>query len=54
VCWLAYVPGATDGSAWADGPPATADIVTYHHDLRDDPGQLNNPAAVVARGTRLR
>jgi imidazolonepropionase-like amidohydrolase len=36
------------------GVPATADIVTYHHDPRDDPAQLNNPAAVVASGTRLR
>jgi imidazolonepropionase-like amidohydrolase len=32
----------------------TADIVTYHHDPRDDPNQLRDPAAVVARGTRLR
>jgi imidazolonepropionase-like amidohydrolase len=36
------------------GAPASADIVTYHHDPRDDPGQLANPAAVVASGTRLR
>ena len=36
------------------GAPATADIVTYHHDPRDDPAQLNNPAAVVAGGIRLR
>jgi hypothetical protein len=36
------------------GAPATADIVTYHHDPRDDPAQLANPAAVVASGTRLR
>jgi imidazolonepropionase-like amidohydrolase len=36
------------------GAPATADIVTYHHDPRDDPAQLENPAAVVAGGTRLR
>jgi imidazolonepropionase-like amidohydrolase len=36
------------------GAPAAADIVTYHHDPRDDPGQLKNPAAVVASGTRLR
>jgi hypothetical protein len=33
--------------------PASADIVT-HHDPRDDPGQLNKPAAVVASGIRLR
>ena len=32
------------------GAPATADIVTYHH----DPGQLARPAAVVAGGVRLR
>ena len=36
------------------GAPATADIVTYHHDPREDPGQLAHPAAVVASGTRLR
>ena len=33
---------------------ATADIVTYHHDPREDPAQLAEPAAVVAGGTRLR
>jgi imidazolonepropionase-like amidohydrolase len=33
---------------------ATADIVTYHHDPRQDPAQLAHPAAVVAGGTRLR
>jgi imidazolonepropionase-like amidohydrolase len=32
----------------------TADVVTYHHDPRDDPDQLRDPAAVVAGGTRLR
>ena len=36
------------------GAPASADIVTYHHDPRDDPSQLANPSAVVASGTRLR
>ena len=36
------------------GAAATANIVTYHHDPRDDPEQLRNPAAVVASGTRLR
>ena len=44
-------------SAWPRrylGAAATADIVTYHHDPRNDPGQLANPAAVVADGTRLR
>ena len=35
------------------GAPATADIVTYHHDPREDPGQLAHPAA-VAGGIRLR
>ena len=35
------------------GAAGTADIVTYHHDPRDDPGQLANPAAVVAAGIRL-
>ncbi len=36
------------------GSPATADIVTYHHDPREDPDQLKDPAAVVVAGTRLR
>jgi imidazolonepropionase-like amidohydrolase len=31
-----------------------ADVVTYHHDPREDPGQLARPAAVVAGGVRLR
>jgi hypothetical protein len=30
------------------------DIVTYHHDPREDPDQLASPAAVVAGGIRLR
>jgi hypothetical protein len=33
--------------------PATADIVTYHHDPRQDPGQLARPAGVVAGGIRV-
>jgi hypothetical protein len=33
---------------------ASADIVTYLHDPREDPGQLAHPAAVVLAGTRLR
>jgi imidazolonepropionase-like amidohydrolase len=36
------------------GAAATVDLVTYHHDPREDPGQLAHPAAVVAGGTRLR
>jgi imidazolonepropionase-like amidohydrolase len=36
------------------GAPARADIVTYIHDPREDPGQLAHPAAVVVGGTRLR
>jgi imidazolonepropionase-like amidohydrolase len=36
------------------GGGARADIVTYHHDPRDDPGELAKPAAVVVGGTRLR
>ena len=31
-----------------------ADIVTYHHDPRDDPSELSRPAAVVVAGHRLR
>jgi len=36
------------------GTAAAADIVTYHHDPRNDPSQLARPAAVVAGGNRLR
>ena len=36
------------------GAAATAGLVTYHHDPRQDPGQLAHPAAVIANGTRLR
>jgi imidazolonepropionase-like amidohydrolase len=36
------------------GAPNSADIVTYHHDPRQDPDQLAHPAAVVAGGVRLR
>jgi len=36
------------------GAAAAADIVTYHNDPREDPGQLAHPAAVVAGGSRLR
>ncbi len=35
-----------------DGQPA--DLVTYHDDPRDDPETLARPAAVVARGVRIR
>jgi imidazolonepropionase-like amidohydrolase len=31
-----------------------ADLVTYHHDPRDDPDELSRPAAVVVRGKRVR
>ena len=33
---------------------ARADVVTYEHDPREDPGQLTNPSAVVVGGIRLR
>jgi len=33
---------------------AGTDVVTYHHDPRDDPAELTRPAAVVVRGTRVR
>jgi imidazolonepropionase-like amidohydrolase len=36
------------------GVTGRADIVTYHHDPRDDPGQLATPAAVVVDGVRRR
>ena len=36
------------------GAAATADIVTYNHDPRQDPDQLTRPAAVVTGGIRLR
>jgi Amidohydrolase family len=35
------------------GAAATSDIVTYHHDPRDDPDELARPAAVIVGGTRL-
>ena len=35
------------------GAAATSDIVTYHHDPRDDPDELTRPAAVIVGGTRL-
>jgi len=35
-----------------DGQPV--DLVTYHEDPRDDPDTLARPAAVVARGVRIR
>jgi imidazolonepropionase-like amidohydrolase len=38
----------------ADRGTAWTPTVTYHHDPREDPGQLAHPAAVVAGGTRLR
>jgi hypothetical protein len=47
--WRQPAPGLAGSSALA-----SAGIVTYHHDPRDDPGQLTNRAAVVASGTRLR
>ena len=53
--WPRPVPGR--GGSWARrflGAAATADLVTYQHDPREDPGQLAHPAAVVAGGTRLR
>jgi imidazolonepropionase-like amidohydrolase len=31
-----------------------ADLVTYHHDPRQDPGELTRPAAVVVHGKRVR
>lgn len=31
-----------------------ADVVTYHHDPRDDPAELWHPAAVIVAGQRLR
>jgi imidazolonepropionase-like amidohydrolase len=36
------------------GAAAGGDIVTYHHDPREDTDQLAHPAAVVVRGTRVR
>ena len=56
---LGLEPGAAlaAASTWPRqflGAAATADLVTYQHDPRQDPGQLAHPAAVVAGGTRLR
>lgn len=36
----------------SDGAPA--DVVTYHHDPREDPGVLSRPAAVLRGGHRIR
>jgi hypothetical protein len=33
---------------------ASTDIVTYHHDPREDQAQLRDPAAVVSGGIWLR
>lgn len=33
---------------------APADVVTYHHDPREDPGVLSRPAAVLRGGHRIR
>ena len=44
-------------SVWARqylGVSGRADIVTYHHDPREDPTQLDQPAAVVVGGIRRR
>jgi imidazolonepropionase-like amidohydrolase len=38
----------------SDALAASADVVTYQHDPRQDPDQLTHPAAVIASGTRLR
>jgi imidazolonepropionase-like amidohydrolase len=35
-----------------DGEPA--DLVSYHDDPRDDPAALAHPAAIFARGIRIR
>ncbi len=32
----------------------TADLVAYHHDPRNDPGEIARPAAVVVQGKRIR
>lgn len=47
---------AAAGSSARDflGIHPAGDIVTYDHDPREDPAVLNQPAAVVVRGTRVR
>ena len=50
----AALPAASTWPRQFLGAAATADLVTYHHDPREDPGQLAHPAAVVAGATRLR
>jgi imidazolonepropionase-like amidohydrolase len=37
-----------------DQPPASASVVTYHDDPRNDPAVLAEPAAVVIDGVRVR
>jgi len=53
-CWRRW--GSSRMTRWPRrflGVAAAAGIVTYHHDPREDPGQLAHPAAVVAGGSRL-
>jgi imidazolonepropionase-like amidohydrolase len=54
---LAPKDALAPASTWSRrllGAAASADIVTYHHDPREDPDQLADPAVVVAGGIRLR
>jgi imidazolonepropionase-like amidohydrolase len=54
----ALTAASTAARRFLDVPPATpdgpVDLVTYHHDPRSDPALLARPAAVFARGVRLR
>jgi hypothetical protein len=44
----------TVARTFLDFQPSSANIVTYAHDPRDDPGLLSNPAAVAVNGIRVR
>ncbi len=49
--WRRPAPGLAGSSA---PRPAPTSLPTHHHDPREDPDQLADPAAVVAGGIRLR
>lgn len=55
---VALTAASTGARQYLQAPPATpdglVDLVTYHDDPRSDPAVLARPAAVFARGVRLR
>lgn len=49
----ALAAASTEAQAYL-GIGNSGDLVTCHHDPREDPATLREPAAVVIRGTRIR